>query len=62
MSDTEIQESHNAEGAEKRARTVTGRVVSNKMDKSIVVLVERRVKHSVYGKRCSATWQSYHNR
>ena len=40
MSDTEIQESHNAEGAEKRARTVTGRVVSNKMDKSIVVLVE----------------------
>ena len=50
MSDTEIQESHNAEGAEKRARTVTGRVVSNKMDKSIVVLVERRVKHSVNGK------------
>ena len=50
MSDTEIQESHNAEGAEKSARTVTGRVVSNKMDKSIVVLVERRVKHSVYGK------------
>ena len=35
---------------EKAARTVTGRVVSNKMDKSIVVLVERRVKHPVYGK------------
>ncbi len=35
---------------EKRARTVTGRVVSNKMDKSITVLVERRVKHPVYGK------------
>lgn len=50
MSDTEIQERQTAEGAEKRARTVTGRVVSNKMDKSIVVLVERRVKHSVYGK------------
>ncbi|MEX0619346.1 MAG: 30S ribosomal protein S17 [Pseudohongiellaceae bacterium] len=31
-------------------RTVTGKVVSNKMDKSIVVLVERRVKHPVYGK------------
>ena len=31
-------------------RTVTGRVVSNKMDKSITVLVERRVKHPVYGK------------
>jgi small subunit ribosomal protein S17 len=36
--------------AEKRARTVTGRVVSNKMDKSITVLVERRVRHPVYGK------------
>jgi small subunit ribosomal protein S17 len=36
--------------AEKRARTVSGRVVSNKMNKSITVLVERRVKHPVYGK------------
>lgn len=35
---------------EKVARTVSGRVVSNKMDKSIVVLVERKVKHPVYGK------------
>lgn len=35
---------------EKRARTATGKVVSNKMDKSITVLVERRVKHPVYGK------------
>ena len=31
-------------------RTVTGRVVSNKMDKSITVLVERKVKHPLYGK------------
>ncbi len=31
-------------------RTVTGTVVSNKMEKSITVLVERRVKHPVYGK------------
>jgi ribosomal protein S17 len=29
--------------AEKTSRTVTGRVVSNKMDKTITVLVERRV-------------------
>ena len=36
--------------AEKRTRVVTGRVVSNKMDKTIVVLIERRVKHPVYGK------------
>lgn len=34
----------------KTGRVVSGRVVSNKMDKSIVVLVERRVKHPVYGK------------
>ncbi len=32
------------------ARTETGRVVSNKMDKSITVLIERRVKHPRYGK------------
>lgn len=38
---------------ERTARTVSGRVVSNKMDKSIVVLVERRVKHPVYGKYVS---------
>lgn len=34
----------------KVARTATGKVVSNKMEKSITVLVERRVKHPVYGK------------
>ncbi len=37
-------------GTEKRIRTATGRVVSNKMDKTITVLIERRVKHPVYGK------------
>lgn len=31
-------------------RTITGRVVSNKMDKTVTVLVERVVKHPVYGK------------
>lgn len=31
-------------------RTLTGRVVSDKMNKSIVVMIERRVKHPVYGK------------
>lgn len=35
---------------ERVARTVSGKVISNKMEKSIVVLVERRVKHPVYGK------------
>jgi small subunit ribosomal protein S17 len=31
-------------------RTLVGRVVSNKMDKTVTVLVERRVKHPLYGK------------
>ncbi|AKH21376.1 30S ribosomal protein S17 [Sedimenticola thiotaurini] len=31
-------------------RTLEGRVVSDKMDKSITVLVERKVKHPIYGK------------
>ncbi len=34
----------------KRQRTLIGQVVSNKMDKTVVVLVERRVKHPLYGK------------
>jgi len=32
------------------ARTANGTVVSNKMDKTITVLVERRIKHPLYGK------------
>ena len=35
---------------EKTVRTLTGRVVSDKMDKTITVLIERRVKHPIYGK------------
>lgn len=34
----------------KKKRTLTGKVVSNKGDKSVTVLVERKVKHPVYGK------------
>lgn len=34
----------------KLQRTAIGRVVSNKMEKSAVVLVERKVRHPVYGK------------
>jgi small subunit ribosomal protein S17 len=30
--------------------TLVGRVVSDKMDKTVTVLVERRVKHPIYGK------------
>lgn len=35
---------------EQKIRTVQGRVVSNKGDKSITVAVERKVKHPIYGK------------
>mgnify|MGYP001551514947 FL=1 len=31
-------------------RTQIGRVVSNKMDKSVTVLLERQIKHALYGK------------
>lgn len=34
----------------KNVRTLSGRVVSNKMDKSVTVLVERFVKHPIYKK------------
>ena len=34
----------------KKNRRLTGRVVSNAMDKTITLVVERRVKHPLYGK------------
>ena len=35
---------------EKLHRTLSGRVVSNKTDKSLTVLIERKIKHPLYGK------------
>ncbi|EMR12542.1 30S ribosomal protein S17 [Methylophaga lonarensis MPL] len=35
---------------ENRARSLTGRVVSDKMDKTVTVLVERKVAHPIYKK------------
>lgn len=35
---------------EKLKRTLSGRVTSNKTDKTVTVLVERRLKHPLYGK------------
>ena len=34
----------------KIVRTLQGRVISDKMDKTVTVLIERRVKHPLYGK------------
>lgn len=39
-----------AEAKQNLRRTATGRVVSNKGEKTITVLVERRVRHPLYGK------------
>ena len=41
---------NNETQAEAKIRTVTGRVVSNKMDKTISVYIARLVKHPLYGK------------
>ena len=39
-----------SDNKDKAQRTIEGRVVSNKMDKTVTVLVERQVKHPLYGK------------
>ena len=36
-------------------RTLQGRVISDKMDKSITVAIERKVKHPIYGKYVKRT-------
>ena len=36
--------------SESNARTMVGKVVSDKMDKTIVVMIERSVPHRKYGK------------
>ena len=38
------------ENQQTNARKLTGRVVSDKMNKTVTVLVERKVKHPLYGK------------
>ena len=51
-----------SEATDKQApnkRTLSGRVVSDKMSKTVTVLVERRVKHPLYGKYVTRTGK-YH--
>ena len=50
-----MSDEQQAAGVEKKARTVTGRVVSSKMDKTISVAIERKVKHPMYGKYIKRT-------
>ncbi len=44
--------------SEKNTRTLQGKVISNKMDKSITVAIERHVKHPIYGKFITAYYQA----
>ena len=39
-----------SDNKDKAQRTIEGRVVSNKMQKTVTVLVERQIKHPLYGK------------
>ena len=39
-----------SDNEQKTQRTIEGRVVSNKMDKTVTILVERQGKHALYGK------------
>ena len=46
-------------GNNEQVRTINGRVISDKMDKTITVLVERLVKHPVYGKYIKRSTKLY---
>jgi small subunit ribosomal protein S17 len=48
MSTKEAKTEGKAEGTNRR--TIIGRVVSDKMDKSVSVAIERLIKHPMYGK------------
>ena len=50
------EQTKNAQAAARSARKVrTGKVVSDKMQKTVVVAIERRVPHPVYGKMVTRT-------
>lgn len=50
MTETATPTAQAKPAVQKNTRTLTGRVVSDKMDKTRTVLVERRVTHALYGK------------
>jgi small subunit ribosomal protein S17 len=50
MSESMAEQVADAAEQPKTNRTLTGRVVSDAMDKTITVLIERRVRHPLYGK------------
>lgn len=46
----EMNQTLESSQATKTSKTLVGKVVSNKMNKSIVVMIERKVQHPLYGK------------
>jgi len=50
MNETSERTTSASEDAAKGARTLTGQVVSNKMNKTITVAIERVLRHPTYGK------------
>ncbi len=56
-----MTENQNSQGQEERGRRKSriGTVVSDKMDKTVVVSVERRFSHPLYGKQMTRT-KKYH--
>jgi small subunit ribosomal protein S17 len=50
MSETPEVQDAQAQAPAKRVRTLVGQVVSDRMDKTLTVLVERRVRHPLYKK------------
>ena len=50
MSETREAQDAQAQAPAKRVRTLVGQVVSDRMDKTLTVLVERRVRHPLYKK------------
>lgn len=48
MSEEQVKEKATLERSKRKSRT--GKVISNKMDKSIVVTVEKKIKHKLYKK------------
>ncbi len=50
MTEATVSNSQGDSQGDKKVRTMTGRVVSNKMDKTVSVVISRVVKHPVYGK------------
>ncbi|GAA3899730.1 30S ribosomal protein S17 [Streptomyces gulbargensis] len=50
MSENNVTETDNKSGSRNARKVREGLVVSDKMDKTVVVAVEDRVKHALYGK------------